>query len=46
MDSSFTRLNQEDVVLNPNMELEEAVVVGLLAVGMSALIAVTIMLFW
>ncbi len=28
------------------MELEEAIIIGLLAVGMSALIALTIMLFW
>jgi len=28
------------------MELEEAVVVALLAVGMSVLVALTIMLFW
>jgi len=28
------------------MEVEEAIIVALLAVGMSALIAVSIMLFW
>ena len=28
------------------MDIEEAVVVGLLAVGMSVLVAVTIMIFW
>jgi len=28
------------------MEIEEAVIVGLLAVGMSILVALTIMIFW
>jgi len=28
------------------MEVEEAVIVGLLAVGMSVLVALTIMVFW
>jgi hypothetical protein len=28
------------------MEVEEAVIVGLLAVGMSVLVALTIMIFW
>ena len=29
-----------------DMEIEEAVIVALLAVGMSALVALTIMIFW
>jgi len=28
------------------MEIEEAIIVGLLAVGMSILVAITVMVFW
>jgi len=42
----FTRLNLGDPVSSSNMEVEEAVIVGLLAVGMSVLVGLTIMLIW
>jgi hypothetical protein len=32
--------------LPPHMEIEEAIIVGLLAVGMSLLAVMTIMIFW
>jgi hypothetical protein len=45
-DLEFTTFNPRADLIIQNMEVEEAVVVGLLAVGMSILIALTIMLFW
>jgi hypothetical protein len=45
LDWGFTNLN---LASGPflNMELEEAIIVGLLALGMSILVALTVMLFW
>ena len=45
-DSKFTTLNLPDPLFAQAMEVEEAVIVGLLAVGMSVLVALTIMVFW
>ena len=45
-DLKFTSLNLRDGLLLTSMEVEEAVIVGLLAVGMSVLVALTIMIIW
>ena len=46
MYSKFTTLNLTNCVFFLQMEIEEAVIVGLLAVGMSLLAVLTIMVFW
>ena len=45
LDWKFTNLNLSRRPIC-NMEVEEAIIVGLLALGMSILVAVTVMLFW
>jgi len=45
IDCGFTTLNLQGASLG-DMEIEEAVIVGLLAVGMSILVALTVMLIW
>jgi len=44
-DFEFTTLNVRGLKLQL-MEIEEAVIIGLLAVGMSLLAVLTIMIFW
>jgi len=44
-DSKFITLNVRNGPFS-HMEIEEAVIVGLLAVGMSLLAVMTIMIFW
>ena len=44
-DSRFTILNVTNQGFE-HMEIEEAIIVGLLAVGMSLLAVMTIMIFW
>jgi hypothetical protein len=46
MDLKFTTLNLRECSEFDQMEAEEAVIVGLLAVGMSVLVALTIMILW
>jgi len=46
MYSRFTTLNLTNCVFLLHLEMEEAVIVGLLAVGMSLLAVLTIMIFW
>jgi hypothetical protein len=45
-DYKFTTLNVTSRVQFLHMEIEEAIIVGLLAVGMSLLAVLTIMVFW
>jgi len=45
-DCKFTTLNVPGQISIPHMEIEEAIMIGLLAVGMSLLAVLTIMIFW
>lgn len=42
----FTTLYHLRASVSADMAVEEAVIVGLLAVGMSILVAMTVMIFW
>jgi len=45
-DSTFATLNVTNWLFQLHMEIEEAIIIGLLAVGMSLLAVLTIMIFW
>ena len=45
-DFRLISLNTATVKLLQHMEIEEAIIVGLLAVGMSLLAVLTMMIFW